>query len=85
MTRKLEQAIGHTFGKASLLLMAMTHRSHSLPHYERLEFLGESILDAVIAKSLFLRFPEMPVGDLSRLRANLVELPARLILENTSG
>ena len=70
--RRLEQALGHQFLDISLLLTALTHRSHSLPHNERLEFLGDSILNGVIARQLFDRFPEIPEGDLSRLRANLV-------------
>ena len=72
MTRKLEQAIGHVFRDSFLLQTALTHRSHSAPHNERLEFLGDSVLNAVVARLLFDRYPEMPEGDLSRLRANLV-------------
>ena len=68
----LEQAIGHSFAESSLLLTALTHRSYSATHNERLEFLGDSILNAVVARELFERFPEIPEGDLSRLRANLV-------------
>lgn len=71
-SRRLEQALGHRFSDASLLLIALTHRSHSSPHNERLEFLGDSILNGVIARQLFDRFPLLPEGDLSRLRANLV-------------
>ncbi len=72
MTHRLEKAMGHTFSDASLLHTALTHRSHSAPHNERLEFLGDSILNGVISRQLFSRFPELPEGDLSRLRANLV-------------
>jgi len=72
MTHRLEQAISHKFLDASLLQTALTHRSHSSPHNERLEFLGDSILNGVIARQLFDRFPDLPEGDLSRLRANLV-------------
>jgi ribonuclease-3 len=72
MRKQLEQAIGHKFLDASLLQTALTHRSHSSPHNERLEFLGDSILDGVIARQLYDRFPDLPEGDLSRLRANLV-------------
>lgn len=72
MAQLLERSIGHTFSNSSLLQTALTHRSHSSPHNERLEFLGDSILNGVIARQLFDRFPEMPEGDLSRLRANLV-------------
>jgi len=71
-THRLEQALGHRFSDPSLLLTALTHRSHSSPHNERLEFLGDSILNCVIARQLFDRFPALPEGDLSRLRANLV-------------
>src|SRR6185369_1688512 len=70
--RRLELALGHQFSDNSLLLTALTHRSHSSPHNERLEFLGDSILNGVIARQLFDRFPALPEGDLSRLRANLV-------------
>lgn len=72
MIRRLERAIGHRFSDSSLLLTALTHRSHSWPHNERFEFLGDAILNGVIARRLFDGFPELPEGDLSRLRANLV-------------
>ncbi|WP_153108676.1 ribonuclease III [Propionivibrio limicola] len=72
MIKRLEQAIGYQFSDSLLLQNALTHRSHSSPHNERLEFLGDSILDAVVAQLLYVRFPELPEGDLSRLRANLV-------------
>ncbi|MDR0439864.1 MAG: ribonuclease III [Candidatus Accumulibacter sp.] len=72
MINSLEQAIDHRFLDAVLLRTALTHRSHSTPHNERLEFLGDSILNAVIARQLFERFPGMSEGDMSRLRANLV-------------
>jgi ribonuclease-3 len=72
MSNRLEQALGHSFSDPSLLRTALTHRSHSSPHNERLEFLGDSILNGVIARQLYDRFPELPEGDLSRLRANLV-------------
>lgn len=64
--------LGHVFGDQSLLRTALTHRSFGVPNNERLEFLGDGILDCVIAAALFHRFPELPEGDLSRLRANLV-------------
>ena len=69
---RLEQALGHTFQNRDLLQLALTHRSFTSPHNERLEFLGDAILNAVIARCLFERFPLLPEGDLSRLRANLV-------------
>ena len=66
------QQIGHQFLQPQLLQKALTHRSYSSTHYERLEFLGDSVLNCVIAKYLYERFPELPEGDLSRLRSNLV-------------
>jgi ribonuclease-3 len=72
MSNRIEQVLGHPFSDSSLLQVALTHRSHSSPHNERLEFLGDSILNCVIARQLFERFPDVPEGDLSRLRANLV-------------
>lgn len=68
----LERAFGHQFQDRELLQTALTHRSYCSPHNERLEFLGDAILSAVIARRLFERFPMLPEGDLSRLRANLV-------------
>ena len=76
MTHRLEQALGHTFVSQSLLRSALTHRSHSADHNERLEFIGDAILNAVIARQLYERFPSLPEGDLSRLRANLVRQDA---------
>jgi ribonuclease-3 len=69
---RLEQALACTFRDRALLELALTHRSYSSPHNERLEFLGDAILNAVIARELYERFPTLPEGDLSRLRANLV-------------
>lgn len=68
----LESQIGYRFKDRSLLEQAMTHRSYGRAHYERLEFLGDAILNAVVADGLYQAFPELPEGDLSRLRANLV-------------
>jgi ribonuclease-3 len=63
---------GHQFENPELLRQALTHRSHSAPHNERLEFLGDGVLNCVIAAELFRRFPQLAEGDLSRLRASLV-------------
>lgn len=68
----LEAAIQHCFRNRALLEQALTHRSYGRNHYERLEFLGDAILNAVVAEGLYSAFPEIPEGDLSRLRANLV-------------
>src|SRR2546425_7727629 len=69
---RLQQHIGYRFSRPELLSRALTHRSHSALHNERLEFLGDSILNCVVAAELFERFGELSEGDLSRLRAQLV-------------
>ncbi len=56
-----------------LLQRALTHRSHSAAHNERLEFLGDSVLGCVISKHLYAVYPQLSDGDLSRLRSNLVK------------
>jgi ribonuclease-3 len=69
----LQSRLGHTFSNAALLQQALTHRSHSSLHNERLEFLGDSVLNCAVASLLFDRFGKIDEGDLSRLRANLVK------------
>ncbi len=64
--------LGHIFAQPLLLQRALTHRSHSSFHNERLEFLGDSVVNCVVAKLLHNTYPELPEGDLSRLRSNLV-------------
>jgi len=73
---RLETALGHRFGNAELLRQALTHRSHSSPHNERLEFLGDAVLNCVVASLLYQRFGSLREGDLSRQRANLVRQEA---------
>lgn len=68
----LEQKLDYKFLNTSLLDNALTHRSHSGPNNERLEFLGDSLLNFIVAEMLFDHFPQAPEGDLSRLRAALV-------------
>ncbi|MFT5532445.1 MAG: ribonuclease-3 [Burkholderiaceae bacterium] len=72
----LEDRLAYWFKDASLLQQALTHRSHSIAHNERLEFLGDSILNCVIASLLYERYSKIDEGDLSRLRANLVKQQA---------
>ncbi len=74
--QSVAQGLGHSFRELGLLRTALTHRSFGIPNNERLEFLGDGILDFVIAEALYQRFPEAPEGDLSRLRANLVRQDA---------
>ncbi|RJF98402.1 ribonuclease III [Noviherbaspirillum saxi] len=69
----LQDRLGHLFKDAALLQQALTHRSHSSVHNERLEFLGDSVLNCVVASLLFERYNKIDEGDLSRLRANLVK------------
>jgi ribonuclease-3 len=64
------------FATEALLYQALTHRSFGSPHNERLEFLGDSVLNCVIATLLFQRFPDLAEGELSRQRANLVRQDA---------
>ena len=68
----LAKRLGVVFRDAALLARALTHRSHGNQNYERLEFLGDSILGFVIADALYDRFPQLDEGDLTRLRATLV-------------
>lgn len=72
----LQRKLGYSFAQASLLQQALTHRSHSLGHNERIEFLGDSILNCCIADELYRRFGELKEGELSRLRASLVRQEA---------
>ncbi|MDP8568010.1 ribonuclease III [Methylophilus aquaticus] len=69
----LQTRISYTFTQPQLLQQALTHRSFSAANNERLEFLGDSVLNFIIAHQLFKRFPDLPEGDLSRLRAKLVK------------
>jgi len=73
---RLQQRTGYRFARPELLAQALTHRSHSAPHNERIEFLGDSVLNCVIAAELFQRFGDLREGELSRLRANLVRQEA---------
>lgn len=70
---ELQRQLGHRFADASLLRQALTHRSHGQPNNERLEFLGDSVLNCVVAAMLYRHFTRIDEGDLSRLRANLVK------------
>jgi ribonuclease-3 len=64
--------LGHVWRNRDLLAQALTHRSFGARNYERLEFLGDGVLNCVVGLMLYQRFPELPEGRLSRLRANLV-------------
>lgn len=87
--RALCRQLGHDFARPELLRQALTHRSHGSPNNERLEFLGDSILNCAIAARLYQTYPRLPEGDLSRMRAALVkeqtlaEIAFRLKLETS--
>ncbi|MDH5205019.1 MAG: ribonuclease III [Hylemonella sp.] len=69
----LQARLQHRFSDSALLSRALTHRSFSADHNERLEFLGDSVLNLAVADLLFSRLQALPEGDLSRIRANLVK------------
>jgi ribonuclease III len=69
----LQQRLQHEFATPQLLTQALTHRSFSADHNERIEFLGDSVLNLAVAGLLYERLSELPEGDLSRVRANLVK------------
>ena len=70
---ELQRRLQHEFSNAGLLTQALTHRSFSADHYERLEFLGDSVLNLAVSDLLYIRLGSLPEGDLSRVRANLVK------------
>ncbi len=69
----LQARLQHHFADPALLARAVTHRSFAADHNERLEFLGDSVLNLAVADLLYLRLRDLPEGDLSRIRANLVK------------
>lgn len=69
---KLARQLTYTFSEPALLKQAVTHRSASGTNNERMEFLGDSILNLVISEKLYHSFPDRNEGELSRLRAHLV-------------
>jgi len=76
----LGNKFGYSFRQPQLLQRALTHRSHSPEHNERMEFLGDSVLGCVIAKYLYSNYPQLSEGELSRLRSSLVREETLVIL-----
>lgn len=81
--QRLEEVLGYSFQNRALLAKAMTHRSYAnehhaegLPDNERLEFLGDAVLDLVISQYLMKTLPNSHEGDLTRIRAEVVSLPS---------
>ncbi len=70
---RLQHSLGYEFSDPALLRLALTHRSALGDNNERLEFLGDSIVNHIVAESLFRRFPEASEGEMSRMRAGLVK------------
>ena len=68
----LEKNLKYVFANKALCSEALTHRSYGSPNNERLEFLGDSVLNLVIARSLFVQYPNLAEGDLTRIRSSLV-------------
>lgn len=81
----LEARLGYEFQDNALLDIALTHRSTGGQNNERLEYLGDAILDFLIAEILYLKFPKAPEGILTRLRANLVRREALADLARSLG
>ena len=81
MLHTIEETIGYTFTDASLLQTALTHSSHAneqgadTAHNERLEFLGDAVLELCVSTELFRRFPDAREGDLTKMRAKIVSQP----------
>jgi len=69
----LQVRLQHRFTDPGLLELSLTHRSFGSPHNERLEFLGDSVLNLAVSRMLFQALQHQPEGDLSRVRANLVK------------
>ena len=83
--QRLQQRLAHEFQQPSLLSLALTHRSFSSDHNERLEFLGDSVLNLVVTNLLYGQLSRLPEGDLSRIRANLVKQDTLVSLATELG
>ena len=81
----LSRKLGYSFNQPALLYQALTHRSHSIPHNERLEFLGDAVLNCAVVGLIFRHFPELSEASLRRVRANLVNQQALAELAQTFG
>lgn len=85
----LQEAISYSFRQVKLLDMAMTHSSfaneRSCDHNERLEFLGDAVLELTVSEELYTRFPDAPEGVLTKLRARLVSMPSLAEMAKSLG
>lgn len=89
---KLEEAIGTVFQNKGLLQQAITHRSYlnehpdfKVGHNERLEFLGDAVLEIIVTEYLFVNFPNTPEGDLTNWRASLVNAKMLYVVADNLG
>src|ERR1043165_2994563 len=80
-----ENALGYRFAQPELLTRALTHRSFGAEHNERLEFLGDSVVNCAVALELYRKFPGLTEGELSRLRASLVSQPSLAGIASATG
>jgi len=76
MADALGDRLRHAFRQPALLRQALTHRSYGTPHNERLEFIGDAVLNCVVALILYEAFPNVPEGHLTRARAKVVSRDA---------
>ena len=76
----LQRIIGYQFEEPDLLVRALTHRSFGVDNNERLEFIGDGLVNAVVADLLFTQYPDLDEGSLSRLRSKLVSKEGLAIL-----
>jgi ribonuclease III len=83
--QRLQERLGYTFNQPALLDLALTHRSRASENNERLEFLGDSVLNCAVADLLYSQYPSLNEGDLSRLRANLVKQQSLFEIAQTIG
>jgi ribonuclease-3 len=79
----LNERIGHRFSRQDLLSQALTHRSAGAPHNERLEFLGDALVNMIVAEALYARWPQADEGALTRARAELVRESALALIART--
>lgn len=82
---EFSRSIGYRFTDGDLLARALTHRSYNAAHNERLEFLGDSVVNCAVALELYRKFPELSEGELSRLRASLVSQPSLAAIADAHG
>lgn len=83
MIEELSRHLGYSFSNPKLLKIALTHRSNDDVNNERLEFLGDSVVNCIIAEALYQQFPNAQEGELSRWRASLVNRDALCTLART--